>query len=63
MCERTVSCECQQAVTRTYRELRARGLGDVSAFYAAARVFCWHHPDVSPREARFAVAEWLDDAA
>jgi len=54
-------CLCRAAVERTYRELRDRDETDLTAFNAATQVYEWHHPEVSRREARFTIAEWLDD--
>ena len=53
-------CGCRVAVTRVYRELRARDIPEISAFDTAATIFRLHHPDVAEREARFTVAKWLD---
>ena len=53
-------CVCRVAVTRVYRDLRERNIPEILAFDTAATIFRLHHPDVSERESRFTVAEWLD---
>jgi len=53
-------CLCRAAVERTYRELRDRNETDMTAFDAATRVYRWHYPGVSRIQARFSIAEWLD---
>lgn len=61
MREDLASCQCRGAVVRAYRELRARDETDMSAFNSATRVYLWHHPEASEHEARYTIAEWLDD--
>ena len=56
------ACLCKAAVTRAYRELRAQNVAELSAFDAADRLYRIYHPEVPPREARFRIAEWLDEA-
>lgn len=63
MCDQATACGCRIAVTRVYRELRERDIPDISAFDTAATIFRLHHPDVPEGEARFTIAEWLDDSA
>ena len=60
MCDEAKVCGCRVAVTRVYRELKERSIPEISAFDTAATIFRLHHPDVSERESRFTVAEWLD---
>ncbi|MGF1611011.1 MAG: hypothetical protein ACFCUQ_16525 [Kiloniellales bacterium] len=59
----TCSCSsgdgCRQAVTRTYRELRRRGLSDRRAFEAGLRLYGLRHPELPPAAARDQVAEWI----
>ena len=52
---------CRLAVTRTYKELRGRGLQDRVAFDAGLRVYCLRHPDVPAADARDRVAGWISD--
>lgn len=54
-------CGCRAVVTRTYRELRERNIPDVAAFDTATTIFRMHHPEVPLSEARYAIAEWLDE--
>ena len=53
---------CRRAVTRTYNELRERGLQDPVAFDAGLRVYCLRHPEVPAADARDRVAAWISDA-
>ena|GEM_PF-6155254 len=53
-------CRCERAVLTAYRELRAAGLDDVTAFGSCAAIYRIHHPEASPEEARRLVAEWID---
>lgn len=62
MCDLVERCECWTAVTRVFRELKERCVSDKSAFDAAAKVYRYYHPDVSPLDARFTVAEWIDES-
>ena len=52
---------CRRAVTRTYQELRERGLQDPMAFEAGLRVYCLRHPEVPAADARDRVAAWISD--
>lgn len=52
---------CRRAVTRTYHELRGRGILDSRAFEAGLRVYCLRHPEVPAAEARDRVAAWISD--
>lgn len=51
---------CERAVVTAYREQRAVGTGDVSAFLACTTLYRIHHPEASLNEARRLVAEWID---
>ena len=51
---------CEEVVKRVFRELQERGVAEESAFDSATNVYRLHHPEVSEREARFRIAEWLD---
>lgn len=53
-------CTCRAAVERAYRELRKLDETDASAFDAAIQVYRWYHPGVSRLQARFTIAEWLE---
>lgn len=57
-----MSCQCQDAATRAYRELKARDYLDGDAFVAAVTIFHQYHPDRSRLEALETVADWLDQA-
>ena len=61
MPEQTEMMSCRNAVTRVYRELRQRDYSDVSAFHKATRLYRLRHPEVQEREARYTVAEWIDE--
>ncbi|MGF1641879.1 MAG: hypothetical protein ACFCUO_13105 [Rhodospirillales bacterium] len=50
------------AVLCAYRELRARGLSDCSAFASAVRLFRHRYPDIPGEDASFVVADWIGDA-
>lgn len=52
---------CRRAVTRTYAELRERGIGDSKAFETGLRVYCLRHPEVPAADARDRVAAWISD--
>lgn len=52
---------CKQAALRAYRELRARGTTDSAAFHAAVAVYRHHHPETSPRDSNYIVANWVDE--
>ena len=60
MCNEAKACGCRVAVTRVYRELKERGMPEISALHTAATIFRLHHPEGPERKARFTVAEWLD---
>ncbi|MEM7121356.1 MAG: hypothetical protein AAF563_08785 [Pseudomonadota bacterium] len=60
MQERFRACSCRAAVERAYRALKDRDEADESAFHAATKIYRWYHPNVSALDARFTVAEWLD---
>jgi len=51
---------CERAVVTAYRELRHRGVSDLDAFRACTTLYRIHHPESSPSEARYLVAEWID---
>lgn len=53
---------CRQAVTRTYRELRERGVSDRFAFEAGLRLYGLRHPEVPRAAARDCVAGWISHA-
>jgi len=55
-----ISRRCERAVVSAYRELRARGNGDMHAFGACTTLYRIHHPESSLSEARRLVAEWID---
>ena len=52
-------CACRAAVERVYREFIRHGDDDCQAFESAVRVYRFHHPEASLRNARYAVAEWV----
>lgn len=52
---------CQVAVTRAYHDLRARGLGDRTAFFAAVRLCAIRHPERGQADCIDTVAGWLAD--
>lgn len=60
MQERDRECMCRAAVKRAYRELRELDETDASAFDAATKVYRWHHPEIPRLQARFTIAEWLE---
>jgi hypothetical protein len=61
-CACTTGDGCRQAVTRTYRELRQRGVSDRYAFEAGLRLYGLRHPEVPPAAARDCVADWISHA-
>lgn len=61
MCSVTEGCECYAAVTRVYRELRARQVPDADAFHTATHVYQYHHPEAKAHEAPHQVALWLEE--
>ncbi len=52
---------CRTVVTRTYRELRALGTDDPSAFKSALNVMTLRHPHEDRRSLLAQVADWLSD--
>ena len=57
---KTSQSQCRKAVQRAFRELRKNGVAEVPAFDSAAAVYRLHHPDISERDARFKIANWLE---
>jgi hypothetical protein len=57
---RQITRSCERAVVTAYRELRALGNPDFSAFRACTTLYRIHHPEASINEARLLVAEWVD---
>lgn len=55
-----IARRCERAVVTAYRDLRAHGSDDVSAFQACTTLYRIHHPEASLNEARRLVAEWID---
>ena len=55
----TAELVCEEVVKRVFRELQESGVAEESAFESATTVYRLHHPEVSEREARFRIAEWL----
>ncbi len=55
-----IARRCERAVVTAYRDLRAHGCADVSAFQACTTLYRIHHPEASLNEARRLVAEWID---
>ena len=55
-----IARRCERAVLTAYRDLRAHGSDDVSAFQACTTLYRIHHPEASLSEARRLVAEWID---
>jgi len=55
-----IARRCERAVITAYRDLRAHGSDDVSAFLACTTLYRIHHPEASLNEARRLVAEWID---
>lgn len=52
--------DSRAVVLRAFAELRKCGIAEASAFGSAATLYRLHHPTVSDREARFAIADWLE---
>jgi hypothetical protein len=50
---------CYQAVTKTYRELRARGVSDRISFDSAVAVYRQHHPEVPASRAPYVISDWI----
>ena len=57
------SCVCRAIVTRTYREMIAKGCDDGDAFRSAVTVYQLRHPEVTKDDAPYVVAEWICDDA
>ena len=55
-----IARNCERAVVTAYRDLRALGNADPSAFRACTTLYRIHHPEASVNEARRLVAEWID---
>ncbi|HET6183919.1 MAG TPA: hypothetical protein VFA03_10040 [Acetobacteraceae bacterium] len=55
-----IARRCERAVVTAYRELRQRGIDDMSAFQACTSLYRIHHPEASIAEARRLVSEWID---
>jgi hypothetical protein len=55
-----ISRRCERAVVTAYRDLRVKGVPDMSAFMACTTLYRVHHPESSVNEARRLVAEWVD---
>jgi len=55
-----ITRRCERAVITAYRDLRAHGADDLSAFGACTTLYRIHHPEASVNEARRLVAEWID---
>jgi hypothetical protein len=55
-----ITRRCERAVVTAYRDLRAHGSDDLSAFGACTTLYRIHHPEASVSEARRLVAEWID---
>jgi hypothetical protein len=47
-------------VVTAYRDPRAIGVDDLSAFHSCSTLYRIHHPESSLSEARRLVAEWID---
>jgi hypothetical protein len=58
--ESIITRRCERAVVTAYRELRAVGSDDISAFQSCTSLYRIHHPEASLNEARRLVAEWID---
>lgn len=63
MCDTLSGCGCRVVVTRAYRELKEREIPDIWAFDTATRIFLMHHPEIPETEARFTIADWVEDDA
>ncbi len=62
--DRDVICEgdcCQDAVRRSYREMREKGESEPHAMNVALTVFRWHHPEVEARHAKDTVSLWVHE--
>jgi hypothetical protein len=60
-CESSVGC--REVIVRAYRQLRARGRDDVSAFRAAVHVLDLRHPESRGARNLASAARWLSDIA
>jgi len=56
----TPNCVCREAVTRTFRELRDRGVTDSDALESAINVYRYHHPTADGGAARTLIAAWTN---
>jgi len=52
-------CECREAVSRAFGELKERRMSENSAFESAVAVFRFHHPEIPPMQAIDTVDRWL----
>ena len=52
-------CRCRPAVERAFAGMVASGSAERVALEVASRVYCYHHPDVSGRQAREVVEVWV----
>lgn len=58
--EGLIGCdECRAIVIRAYRELRARGIEEESAFRSAARVLSLRHPERRAEDIATVASAWL----
>ena len=55
-----MSCQCRDAVLRTYQELTEAGHREDRAYDTAVQVFRHHHPGRPRVEAYQVVANWLE---
>ena len=55
-----MTCQCYTAVTRTYSNLKDKGLSEDHAFAASVRVFRFYHPEKRRVDALDTVSDWLD---
>jgi len=55
-----IARRCERAVITAYRDLRVKGVPDMSAFGACTTIYRIHHPEASLSEARRLVSEWID---
>jgi hypothetical protein len=51
--------DCEAVIVRTYREYRARGGDDPTAFRVALQVLCLRHPERAPNENAELVSAWI----
>ena len=52
-------CRCRPAVERAFAGMVASGSGERVALEVASRVYRYHHPGVSGRQAREVVEVWV----